>query len=140
MRTLKKSRSHSKKHIHKSKSLSNRPKPKSKSLKKSKTKARPKSLSNRPKSHTKTGGGKKRKELKTKTYSILTDNGQNIPLVCNVCKNNIFYTRLSKLPTGSRIKEFFFGEFGELFESRTRLFKCINCSNILWFSKNTQVI
>jgi len=88
------------------------------------------------KSKTQKAGGEK------KTYKIFIGlpnlKSKKKQLSCNICDGKIFVNRRSKLDTGSSAKEFVFGEFGELFGSKTELFKCTICGHIMWFKKGIE--
>ena len=101
----------------------------------SKKKSRSNRVSKR-KSKTQKAGGKK------KTYKIVIGlpnlKSKKKQLSCNICDGKIFVNRRSKLDTGSSAKEFLFGELGELFGSKTELFKCTICGHIMWFKKGIE--
>ena len=65
--------------------------------------------------------------------------GRPYELKCEICGNSNYVTRTTKIPTGSRMTEIFFGETAEIFENKAQLLTCITCGNILWFDNKIEV-
>ena len=125
--TLKRSRSNSIKR-RKSKSKNN----------KVEKKRRSKTKNKRKNKRTKKGGRTSKKTLRSRTigkYNILTDNNEKISLSCSICNGKIFHNRLMIL--GKRSK--FWAMFSPIFNAKSRLVKCVNCSHTLIFSKNREM-
>jgi len=60
-----------------------------------------------------------------------------IPLVCPICKNNLFYTQTSML-RGGRWASFFDAEW--LFDKSATVCICSQCSKMQWFKDKKAVI
>ena len=65
--------------------------------------------------------------------------GNQTKLKCSVCGNNQFSMRKSKIPTGSRARDMFFGESDDMFESRAKLLTCYHCGTIIWLNNNVEM-
>ena len=123
--TLKRSRSNSRKGRSKTRGKSKsrgRSKTRGKSKSRGRSKSREESI--------KVGGATK------KSYNIITKDKRSIPLVCNVCKHDIFNSKKGKLSTN--IKKTFF--FNGIFDRNTRVFVCMNCSKVHIFSNKQSVV
>ena len=83
-------------------------------------------------------GGANNSQVMNKDINI-SFRGNQTKVKCSVCGNNQFSMRKSKIATGSRARDMFFGESDDMFESRAKLLTCYHCGNIMWFNNNVEM-
>ena len=74
-----------------------------------------------------------------KIFNLQLNNANNtndLVLKCVVCKNTAFKVKATKFPTGSKVRQWFFGNLGEIFEDQVNALICQNCGHCMWFTKN----
>lgn len=59
---------------------------------------------------------------------------------CVVCKSTAFKVKATKFPTGSKMRQWFFGNLGEIFEDQVNALICQNCGYCMWFTKNAPLM
>ena len=61
---------------------------------------------------------------------------KDLVIQCVVCENTAFKVKSTKFPTGSKARQWFFGNLGEIFEDQANVLICQNCGYCMWFTQN----